>query len=92
MLSDSPSLPQIKDRSASVHSLSSGGTTIMNNIPSQNTNSVNTDPLVLYSRSLHHYTLGLWTESRRLAEARASTNAKQKEEAEGKKQRGRSHP
>lgn len=30
-----------------------------------------TDPLILYSRSLHKYTLALWTESRRLAEEKA---------------------
>jgi hypothetical protein len=29
-----------------------------------------TDPLVLYARSLHDYTLRLWTETRRLAEER----------------------
>ena len=30
----------------------------------------NTDPLVLYARSLHEYTLRLWTETRRIAEER----------------------
>lgn len=29
------------------------------------------DPFVSYSRSLHEYTLKLWTESRRLAEEKA---------------------
>ena len=29
-----------------------------------------TDPFVLYARSLHDYTLGLWTETRRLTEER----------------------
>jgi len=39
----------------------------------------NNDPLALYTRSLHDYTLALWTESRRIAEekarARQETNA-----------------
>ena len=30
----------------------------------------NSDPFALYARSLHDYTLGLWTETRRLAEER----------------------
>ena len=29
-----------------------------------------TDPFVLYTRSLHDYTLRLWTETRRIAEER----------------------
>jgi len=29
------------------------------------------DPFVLYARSLHNYTLGLWTETRRIAEEKA---------------------
>ncbi|KAF8808000.1 hypothetical protein BYT27DRAFT_6598302 [Phlegmacium glaucopus] len=29
------------------------------------------DPFILYARSLHHYTLGLWTETRRIAEEKA---------------------
>ena len=29
-----------------------------------------TDPIVLYARSLHDYTLRLWTETRRIAEER----------------------
>ncbi|KDR85604.1 hypothetical protein GALMADRAFT_218729 [Galerina marginata CBS 339.88] len=29
------------------------------------------DPLTLYTRSLHNYTLALWTESRRVAEEKA---------------------
>lgn len=28
----------------------------------------NVDPIAVYSRSLYDYTLGLWTESRRVAE------------------------
>ncbi|KIK07361.1 hypothetical protein K443DRAFT_673616 [Laccaria amethystina LaAM-08-1] len=39
-----------------------------------------TDPIILYSRSLHEYTLRLWTESRRVAEQ----NSKRRE-AEAKK-------
>ncbi|KAF4611482.1 hypothetical protein D9613_004139 [Agrocybe pediades] len=31
----------------------------------------NADPLVLYTRSLHNYTLALWAESRRIVEERA---------------------
>ncbi|ESK92127.1 hypothetical protein Moror_4778 [Moniliophthora roreri MCA 2997] len=34
------------------------------------------DPFVLYSRSLHDYTLRLWTESRRLAEEKARARSK----------------
>ncbi|KAI0830738.1 hypothetical protein BC628DRAFT_897530 [Trametes gibbosa] len=34
-----------------------------------------TDPFVLYARSLHDYTLGLWTESRRVAEEKARNKA-----------------
>ena len=34
--------------------------------PTDNT----TDPFVLYARSLHDYTLRLWTETRRIAEER----------------------
>ena len=33
------------------------------------------DPFVLYARSLHDYTLRLWTESRRLAEKKARMKA-----------------
>ncbi|KAG2088255.1 hypothetical protein BD769DRAFT_1313852, partial [Suillus cothurnatus] len=29
------------------------------------------DPLILYSKTLHDYTLELWTESRRVAEEKA---------------------
>ena len=36
------------------------------------------DPIILYSRSLHEYTLRLWTESRRVAEQ----NAAKRREAE----------
>ncbi|KAM5531890.1 hypothetical protein V8D89_014444 [Ganoderma adspersum] len=34
-----------------------------------------TDPFVTYSRSLHDYTLRLWTESRRIAEEKARGKA-----------------
>jgi len=47
--------------------------------PSQSAESVEADPFTLYSRSLQNYTLGLWTESRRVAEERASAIAKQEE-------------
>ena len=33
------------------------------------------DPFVLYARSLHDYTLRLWTESRRIAEEKARLKA-----------------
>ncbi|KAI0361160.1 hypothetical protein OH77DRAFT_1468414 [Trametes cingulata] len=33
------------------------------------------DPFVLYARSLHDYTLRLWTESRRIAEEKARVKA-----------------
>lgn len=36
---------------------------------------VDADPLVLYARSLHDYTLRLWTESRRIAEEKARIKA-----------------
>lgn len=34
-----------------------------------------TDPFVTYARSLHDYTLRLWTESRRIAEEKARGKA-----------------
>lgn len=37
-----------------------------------------TDPFVLYSRSLHDYTLKLWTESIRMSEARSRGQASSK--------------
>ncbi|KAL4241710.1 hypothetical protein ABKN59_000708 [Abortiporus biennis] len=41
------------------------------------------DPFVMYSKSLHDYTLRLWTESRRMAEDKARQRAAaKKEEAE----------
>ncbi|EDR15249.1 uncharacterized protein LACBIDRAFT_301282 [Laccaria bicolor S238N-H82] len=43
------------------------------------------DPIILYSRSLHEYTLRLWTESRRVAEQNSSKRREAKvseEEAE----------
>lgn len=45
-------------------------------------------PLALYSRSLHDYTLRLWTESRRVAEEKArqkATRRKQVVEEENRK-------
>ncbi|TFK80384.1 hypothetical protein K466DRAFT_591885 [Polyporus arcularius HHB13444] len=33
------------------------------------------DPFVVYARSLHNYTLRLWTESRRIAEEKARVKA-----------------
>ena len=33
------------------------------------------DPFILYARSLHDYTLRLWTESRRIAEEKARLKA-----------------
>ncbi|KAJ3988479.1 hypothetical protein F5890DRAFT_473589 [Lentinula detonsa] len=39
-------------------------------------NSSNTDPFILYSRSVHDYTLRLWAESRKLAEEKARARAK----------------
>ncbi|KAG6333056.1 hypothetical protein ID866_6033 [Astraeus odoratus] len=39
------------------------------------------DPFLSYSRSLHDYTLRLWTESRRLAEEKARNNAARTDEA-----------
>ena len=38
--------------------------------PSNNHNA-ETDPFVLYARSLHDYTLKLWTESRKVAEEKS---------------------
>ncbi|THV01447.1 hypothetical protein K435DRAFT_655405 [Dendrothele bispora CBS 962.96] len=35
------------------------------------------DPFVLYSRSLHDYTLRLWSESRKLAQERSRTRSKE---------------
>jgi len=42
----------------------------------------NADPFVMYSRSLHDYTLRLWTESRRLAEEKTRAKAAKQEEDE----------
>lgn len=39
----------------------------------------NADPLVTYSRSLHDYTLRLWTESRRVAEEKAQARVAERE-------------
>jgi len=56
-------------------------------LPSPNsTFSHNPDPFVTYSRSLHDYTLKLWTESRRLAEEK--TLAKAAKNAENEQRKG----
>ena len=39
------------------------------------THRADADPFVLYAKSLHDYTLRLWTESRRLAEEKAKLKA-----------------
>ncbi|KAH7881083.1 uncharacterized protein C8R40DRAFT_1076430 [Lentinula edodes] len=39
-------------------------------------NNHDTDPFVLYSRSVHDYTLRLWAESRKLAEEKARARSK----------------
>ncbi|KAG1784209.1 hypothetical protein EV702DRAFT_1058055 [Suillus placidus] len=38
---------------------------------SSSISSIEQDPLILYSKTLHDYTLKLWTESRRVAEEKA---------------------
>ncbi|KAG2075154.1 hypothetical protein BDR04DRAFT_989203, partial [Suillus decipiens] len=43
------------------------------------------DPLILYSKTLHDYTLELWTESRRVAEEKAKRKLGRMEE-EARKQ------
>ncbi|CAL1693977.1 unnamed protein product [Somion occarium] len=40
------------------------------------------NPFVLYSRSLHDYTLRLWTESRRIAEEKIKVAAARRQEEE----------
>ncbi|KAI0931274.1 hypothetical protein AcW1_001278 [Taiwanofungus camphoratus] len=45
--------------------------------PPTRTEQPDIDPLVLYSQSLHDYTLRLWTESRRVAEEKARVKAAQ---------------
>ncbi|KIM88957.1 hypothetical protein PILCRDRAFT_813957 [Piloderma croceum F 1598] len=47
----------------------------------------NTDPFIDYSRSLHNYTLRLWTESRRLAEEKARVKTDKKEADEQREHR-----
>ncbi|KAI0070335.1 hypothetical protein K474DRAFT_1579934, partial [Panus rudis PR-1116 ss-1] len=49
-----------------------------------NTNA-DVNPFVLYSRSLHDYTLRLWTESRRLAEEKAAMKAAQRRAEEDRR-------
>lgn len=43
--------------------------------PSQHAEDADADPFVLYARSLHDYTLRLWTESRRIAEEKSRIRA-----------------
>jgi len=43
-----------------------------------NKHSMDVDPFVSYSRSLHDYTLRLWTESRRIAESRETLRIPEK--------------
>lgn len=52
------------------------------------------DPIILYSRSLHEYTLRLWTESRRVAEQNAAKRreAEVSEEEAEKEVPGRRNP
>ncbi|KZP25371.1 hypothetical protein FIBSPDRAFT_783370 [Athelia psychrophila] len=45
------------------------------------------DPFVVYSRSLHNYTLGLWTESRRLAEEKTRSRLLLKKEDDVERRR-----
>ena len=45
------------------------------NVPGQQQHTGDSDPFVLYARSLHDYTLRLWTESRRIAEEKARIKA-----------------
>jgi hypothetical protein len=58
--------------------------------PTNPTISPNTDPFINYSRSLHNYTLRLWTESRRLAEEKARVKT-DKKEADEQRERRASH-
>ncbi|KAA1467837.1 hypothetical protein DENSPDRAFT_832983 [Dentipellis sp. KUC8613] len=44
------------------------------------------DSLAHYSKSLHDYTLRLWTESRRLAEEKARSKAAKKQEEDHRMQ------
>ncbi|KAI0778608.1 hypothetical protein BD413DRAFT_609196 [Trametes elegans] len=53
--------------------LAASSTVPASNTPNQH--SGESDPFVLYSRSLHDYTLRLWTESRRIAEEKARIKA-----------------
>lgn len=43
--------------------------------PSHHVEDADADPFVLYARSLHDYTLRLWTESRRIAEEKSRIRA-----------------
>lgn len=54
--------------------------------PPENTHS---DPLILYARSLHNYTLRQWAETRRIAEEKAR---ERQEKAGGQRQRAASLP
>ncbi|OJT08976.1 hypothetical protein TRAPUB_110 [Trametes pubescens] len=43
--------------------------------PNEHADAADADPFVLYARSLHDYTLRLWTESRRIAEEKSRIRA-----------------
>ncbi|KAJ8596272.1 hypothetical protein M405DRAFT_805680 [Rhizopogon salebrosus TDB-379] len=47
---------------------------------SKSTSTFAQDPVALYSKTLHDYTLKLWTESRRVAEEKARLKLARKEE------------
>ncbi|KAG2338376.1 hypothetical protein BDR05DRAFT_893844 [Suillus weaverae] len=54
---------------------------------SSSISSIGQDPLILYSKTLHDYTLKLWTESRRVAEEKAKRKlARMDLEEEARKQ------
>ena len=53
--------------------LAASSTVPASNAPAQHMG--DSDPFVLYARSLHDYTLRLWTESRRIAEEKARIRA-----------------
>ncbi|KAG0702752.1 hypothetical protein DFH29DRAFT_781197, partial [Suillus ampliporus] len=53
---------------------------------SKSTSNFEQDPFISYSKTLHDYTLNLWTESRRVAEEKARLKLSRKEE-EARKQK-----
>ncbi|KAI0347701.1 hypothetical protein BDW22DRAFT_11000 [Trametopsis cervina] len=59
--------------------------------PAQNQKQRNTaeDPFVVYARSLHEYTLQLWTESIRMAQERKQLNSSVKAERKAREERRR---